>query len=212
MSSEIHLSLIQAPPTVSDQGVTKDIKTEPSEEKTDLVQGWCVVHGMVLYRPRSSWASLQLRGGLVCVQDGKDVVPFHLPPLNLSVPKGFADNYVCLDCVLRNREKPKQCLTCQQVQGKGSRASLAKNVFKSFIPLQNGASQTSLLPSGTAKSKRRTTEIRKLYQPQEDQAYAQRVDGILSQMARGELGMDRALCPLQPLVFHSPAPFDRCGM
>ncbi|XP_039192063.1 uncharacterized protein LOC120304964 isoform X2 [Crotalus tigris] len=135
--------------------MTKNIKTGTSEEKTDMVRGWCVVHGMVLDCPASSWVPLLLHRGLVCVQDGENIVPFHLSPLNIPVPEGLLDNYICMDCVLR------------------------------------------------------TIEIKKLYQPQEDQAYAQRVDGLLSQMARGELGMDRALRPLQSLVVHSPAPYER---
>ncbi|XP_063160091.1 uncharacterized protein LOC134497971 [Candoia aspera] len=189
--------------------LSKDIKTETSEEKTDMVRGWCIVHGMVLYRPASSWVPLVLRGGLVCVQDGENLVPFHLPPLNISVPEGLLDNYVCNDCVLRNQEKPKKCPLCQQIQGKGSRAYLSQNFFKNLSPLVKSASSSSLLATGGSKEKRRTVEIKKLYQPQEDQAYAQRVDGILSQMARGELGMDRALRPLQPLVVHSPSPYER---
>ncbi|XP_077772540.1 uncharacterized protein LOC114607735 isoform X2 [Podarcis muralis] len=145
----------ETPLTVPPLDLAKDVKTEPSAEKADVIHGWCVVHGMVLYHPVSSWAPLLLRGGSVCVQDGEDIVPFHLTPLTSPVPDGFSDNYICESCVLR------------------------------------------------------TFEIKKLYQPQEDQAYAERVDGILSQMASGELGMDRVLRPLHPLVVHSPAPFER---
>ncbi|KAJ7322587.1 hypothetical protein JRQ81_018874 [Phrynocephalus forsythii] len=199
----------EATGTVPPLDLTKDVKTETFEEKTDMIRGWCVVHGMVLYRPASSWAPLLLRGGLVCVQDGNNVVPFHIPPLNISVPEGLSDNYVCEDCVLRNREKPKRCLLCQQMPGKGNQAYLSQNFLKSLTPPQSNPSELSFLATNGSKDKRRTTEIRKLYQPQEDQAYAQRVDGILSQMARGELGMDRALRPLQPLVVHSPAPYER---
>ncbi|XP_061442981.1 uncharacterized protein LOC133365308 isoform X2 [Rhineura floridana] len=199
-----------APPTVlSHLDLAKDVKTELTEEKTDIVYGWCVVHGMALYRPPSSWAPLLLRGGLVCVQDGKNIVPFHLPPLKIPVPDGFFDNYVCEDCVIRNREKPKRCLLCQQIQGKGNQDSLSQNFLKSQIPLQESMSRPSLHAAGVSNDRRRTFEIKKLYQPQEDQAYAQQVDGILSQMARGQLGMDRAFYPLQPLVVHSPAPFER---
>ncbi|XP_072859622.2 uncharacterized protein LOC110069907 isoform X1 [Pogona vitticeps] len=206
---EEHCQIHEAPLTAPPLDLMKDVKTETSEEKTDMIRGWCVVHGMVLYRPSSSWAPLLLRGGLVCVQDGKKVVPFHLPPLNISVPEGLSDNYVCEDCVVRNREKPKRCLLCQQMPTKCNLVCLSQNLLKNLTPPQNNPSQPSLLEPNGAKDKRRTTEIRKLYQPQEDQAYAQRVDGILSQMARGELGMDRALRPLQPLVVHSPAPYER---
>ncbi|KAJ6661937.1 hypothetical protein lerEdw1_012784 [Lerista edwardsae] len=204
----------KAPPTVSNQDLTKAVKTEPSEEKTENVQGWCVVHGMILYRPPSSWAPLLLCGGLVYVQDGENLVPFHLPPLHLPVPNGLSDNYICEDCVVRNREKPKSCLLCHQAEGKVKQTGSSKRGSSrrgSMIPIatQLSTHQASLLQISDAKDRRRTVEIRKLYQPQEDQAYAQRVDGILSQMARGELGMDRALRPLQPLVVHSPAPFGR---
>ncbi|KAH0627250.1 hypothetical protein JD844_002758 [Phrynosoma platyrhinos] len=199
----------KALPAVTPVDLTNEIKTEASEDKTDLVRGWCVVHGMVLYRPASSWSPLLLRGGMVCVQDGENVVPFHLPPLNISVPDGLPDNYVCEDCVLRNQQKPKRCPLCQQISGKGHRVSLPKIALKNLTTALDSTARTSLLETSISRDKRRTTEIRKLYQPQEDQAYAQRVDGLLSQMARGELGMDRALRPLQPLVVHSPAPFER---
>ncbi|XP_042330784.1 developmental pluripotency-associated protein 2-like isoform X2 [Sceloporus undulatus] len=199
----------KAPPAVTHVDLVNEIKTEPSEEKTDLVRGWCVVHGMILYRPASSWSPLLLRGGMVCVQDGENIVPFHLPPLNISVPDGLSDNYVCQDCVLRNQEKPKRCLLCQQIPRKGSRVSLPKIDLTNVTAPLDSRSRPSLLETSISKDRRRTREIRKLYQAQEDQAYAQRVDGLLSQMARGELGMDLALRPLQPLVVHSPAPFER---
>lgn len=67
----------------------------------ETVQGWCVVHGMTLYRPPSSWAPLLLCGGLVYVQDGENLVPFHLSPLRKPVPNGLSDNYICEDCVVR---------------------------------------------------------------------------------------------------------------
>ncbi|XP_062980325.1 developmental pluripotency-associated protein 2 [Elgaria multicarinata webbii] len=199
----------KALPEIPCLDVTRDVKTEPSEKKTGMIRGWCVVHGMVLHRPPSNWVPLLLQRGLVWVQDGKDLVPFHLRPLNIPVPEGLSDNYICRDCVIRNREKPKRCLLCQQGPGKDNGTCLSQNASRSLSPVQNGVSQLSFLATDASKDKRRTTEIRKLYQPQEDQAYAQRVDGVLSQMARGEVGMDQALRPLQPLVFHSPAPFDK---
>ncbi|XP_066487462.1 developmental pluripotency-associated protein 2-like [Tiliqua scincoides] len=198
--------------TVCNPNVSKTVKTEPSEEKPDVVQGWCVVHGMALYRPSFSWAPLLLRGGLIYIQDGENLVPFHLPPLNTPVPNGLSDNYVCEDCVIRNREKPpKSCPLCHHSEGIGNQTGCSKRHSRIPIPLQLNTSQASLLQTSDTKDRRRTVEIRKLYQPQEDQAYAQRVDEILSRMARGELApeMDRALRPLQPLVVHSPNPFSR---
>ncbi|CAI5788271.1 SAP domain-containing protein [Podarcis lilfordi] len=196
----------ETPLTVPPLDLTKAVKTEPSAEKADVIHGWCVVHGMVLYHPVSSWAPLLLRGGSVCVQDGEDIVPFHLTPLMSPVPDGFSDNYICESCVLRNREEPKRCPTCLQIQMKQNRATLSQGQTL----LRGSMSQSSFLAGGdVSKDRRRTFEIKKLYQPQEDQAYAQRVDGILSQMASGELGMDRVLRPLHPLVVHSPAPFER---
>ncbi|XP_053118197.1 uncharacterized protein LOC128330049 [Hemicordylus capensis] len=199
----------QASRIVPPLDMMKDVKTGPSEKKTDDVLGWCVVHGMALYRPKSSWAPLLLRGGVVCVQDGENLIPFLLPPLNIPVPDDLSDNHVCEDCVLRNREKPKRCLLCHQIQGKGNQTTSTQKFLKVETPCELSASQPLFPSTGASNDRRRTIEIKKLYQPQEDQAYAQRVDGILSRMARGELGMDRALRPLQPLVVHSPAPFDR---
>ncbi|KAK9396483.1 hypothetical protein NXF25_019844 [Crotalus adamanteus] len=187
--------------------MTKNIKTGISEEKTDMVRGWCVVHGMVLDCPASGWVPLLLHRGLVCVQDGENIVPFHLSPLNIPVPEGLLDNYVCMDCVLRNQEKPKKYSICQQIQRKNNRVYTPQSALKNSPPLRKTTSSSFLATDG-AKEKR-TIEIKKLYQPQEDQVYAQRVDGLLSQMARGELGMDRALRPLQSLVVHSPAPYER---
>ncbi|XP_015678420.1 uncharacterized protein LOC107293755 [Protobothrops mucrosquamatus] len=183
--------------------MTKNIETDTSEEKTDMIRGWCVVHG-VQYFPESSWVPLLLHRGLVCVQDGENMVPFHLSPSNIPVPEGLLDNYVCVDCVLRNQEKPEKDSICQQIQEKSDTAYTFQTALK-----KRKTTSSSFLATDGAKEKRRTIEIRKLYQPQEDQAYAQRVDGLLSKMAKGELGMDRALRPLQPLVVHSPTPYEK---
>ncbi|XP_058039687.1 uncharacterized protein LOC131198732 [Ahaetulla prasina] len=196
-------TLVQTSPP----NMTKDIKTETSEDKTDMVRGWCVVHGMVLSCPASSWVPLLLHRGLVYIQDGENLVPFHLSPMNISVPEGLLDNYVCMDCVLRNQEKPKKCPMCQQIQRKNNRVYTPQSTLKNLSPLMK-TSPSSLFAIDGFKEKKRTVEIKKLYQPQEDQVYAQRVDGLLSKMARGEIGMDRALCPLQSLVVHSPAPYE----
>ncbi|XP_062813712.1 developmental pluripotency-associated protein 4 [Anolis carolinensis] len=199
----------QAPLPAPPVALNKEIKFEVFEKKTEVVHGWCVVHGMILYRPESSWFPLLLRGGMVYVQDGENHVPFHLPVTNISVPEGLSDNYICRECVLRNQEKLKKHPMNQQIQGKGKRVSLPKTALKNVIPRQDYTAQPSLDATNTSRDKRRTIEIRKLYQPQEDEAYAQRVDGLLSLMARGELGMDLALRPVQPLVVHSPAPFEK---
>nr|XP_060637769.1 developmental pluripotency-associated protein 4 [Anolis sagrei ordinatus]XP_060637770.1 developmental pluripotency-associated protein 4 [Anolis sagrei ordinatus] len=195
---------LQAPLPPPPVALSKEIKSEVSE--TELIRGWCVVHGMVLYRPESSWFPLLLRGGMIYVQDGENYVSFNLPVTNLSVPEGLSDNYICEECVLRNQEKLKKHPMNQQIRGKSNQVSIAKDMN----PRQDSTAQPSLLVTNTSRDKRRTIEIRKLYQPQEDEAYAQRVDGLLSLMARGELGMDLALRPVQPLVVHSPAPFERC--
>ncbi|XP_077160847.1 uncharacterized protein LOC143821101 [Paroedura picta] len=192
----------ETPKTVPHRDLLQKVKSEPVEEKREVVEGWCVVHGMALYRPLSSWAPLLLQRGLVYVQDGENLVPFHLHPLNISVPDGLPDNHICRDCVLRNREHPRKMChrTCTSQDFSGSKITLKNSTFR-----------PSPLPSYASKFRRRTAQSRKSYQPQEDEAYAQRVDGILFQMAHGKLGMDQVLHPLQPLVVHSPAPFNQLG-
>ncbi|XP_060103484.1 developmental pluripotency-associated protein 4-like [Heteronotia binoei] len=190
----------KTPLAVPRSALLQKIKSEPAEDKREVVEGWCVVHGMALYRPSSSWAPLLLQRGSVYVQDGKNLIPFHLQPLNIPVPDGLLDNHICRECVLRNQENPRK--GCHH-------ACCSQDFLSSKITLKYSTSRPSALPSCASKIRGRTTQSRKSYRPQEDEAYAQRVEGILFQMAHGELGMDQVLHPLQPLVVHSPAPFNQ---
>ncbi|XP_060539661.1 uncharacterized protein LOC132710236 isoform X2 [Pantherophis guttatus] len=143
-------TLVQTSPP----NMAKDIKTETFEDKTDMVRGWYVVHGMVLYCPASSWVPLLHHRGLVYVQDGENPVPFHLSPLNISVPEGLLDNYVCMDCVLRNQEKPKKCPMCQQIQRKSNRVYTPQCILKNLSLLMK-TSSSSFLATDCSKGKKR---------------------------------------------------------
>uniref|UniRef100_A0ACB8FTW7 Uncharacterized protein n=1 Tax=Sphaerodactylus townsendi TaxID=933632 RepID=A0ACB8FTW7_9SAUR len=187
---------VEAPQTVLHPSPSQKVVHEPVEEKKDIAEGWCVVHGMALYRPLSSWAPLLLRRGLIHVQDGENLIPFHLHPLNTPVPDGLLDNHICGECVLRNQEILRK-VCCKT----GS--------SQYFLNDMTSLSTSHCTPqlSFTSNNIRRATWSKKMYQAQEDPAYAQMVDGILTKMAHGEIRMDQVLRPLQPLVVHSPAPF-----
>lgn len=150
--------------------------------------GWCLIHGMELRLPPTSWVSLVLRGGRACVPHGEQASPLLLVPASTVVPPHLDDNYICQECAMRNREK--QAWNEQ-------RGNLQVPTVKT--------SPASVLPPNTSfNSTKRARHKSGKYYPQENPDYARRVDEMLSKMAVGELDYSNVLCPCKPVVVHSP--------
>lgn len=68
---------------------------------------WCVVDGVLKQDAAERWVLLQLLGGRTVIVDPKtkERFDFVLEPTVLPTPDTYEDNYICGDCVRRNREK-----------------------------------------------------------------------------------------------------------
>ncbi|XP_078508406.1 uncharacterized protein LOC144768531 isoform X2 [Lissotriton helveticus] len=154
---------------------------QPKSQTETYGHGWCLIHGMELRLPPTSWVSLALRGGRICVPHGKQMSPLLLVPSSTAVPPHLDDNYICQECATRNREK--HALNEQRVK----------------------TSPASMLPPNTSfKSTQRARHKSGKYYPRENPDYARRVDDMLTKMAVGELDDSNVLCPSKPAVVHSP--------
>ncbi|XP_069100089.1 developmental pluripotency-associated protein 2-like isoform X1 [Pleurodeles waltl] len=150
--------------------------------------GWCLIHGMELRLPPTSWVPLVLRGGRACVPHGEQASPLLLVPASTVVPPHLDDNYICQECALRNREKEAW---------NDQRGNLQ-------VPAVKMSPDFSLPQNTSFNSTKRTRHKSGKYHPQENPDYARRVDEMLSKMAVGELDYSNVLCPSKPTVVHSP--------
>ncbi|XP_078508410.1 uncharacterized protein LOC144768531 isoform X6 [Lissotriton helveticus] len=71
---------------------------QPKSQTETYGHGWCLIHGMELRLPPTSWVSLALRGGRICVPHGKQMSPLLLVPSSTAVPPHLDDNYICQEC------------------------------------------------------------------------------------------------------------------
>ncbi|XP_043942249.1 developmental pluripotency-associated protein 2-like [Protopterus annectens] len=158
--------------------------TTPQLSKTQIDgHGWCVVHGMELLRPPSSWALLVLKNGRVCVPDGDKCIPLHLKPSMNSMPPELEDNFICEECVKRNQEKDmrqEQLTLFTESKGDGVPRRSCATPYKG-----------KRHPSGK-------------YCPKENADYARKVEELLNKMAAGEVDFENVIQPRQPAVVHSP--------
>ncbi|XP_069505991.1 uncharacterized protein [Ambystoma mexicanum] len=180
--------LAGASPTQEIRSPTEEPFPVMTKSRTETYgHGWCLVHGMELRLPPTSWAPLVLRGGRACVLDGEKVSPLLLVPASSVVPKHLDDNYICQECAIRNQEKEtwnQQRTATQDYSVKGTPApNTDPRAITSVKRLQHKSGK---------------------YYPQENPDYARRVDEMLSKMAVGEMDSINVLCPSKATVVHSP--------
>ena len=68
---------------------------------------WCVVDGTLKHDAVERWILLQRVGGwpLIIDTQAKERYDFVLEPTILPTPEEYKDNYICGDCVRKNRDK-----------------------------------------------------------------------------------------------------------
>ncbi|XP_078508407.1 uncharacterized protein LOC144768531 isoform X3 [Lissotriton helveticus] len=80
---------------------------QPKSQTETYGHGWCLIHGMELRLPPTSWVSLALRGGRICVPHGKQMSPLLLVPSSTAVPPHLDDNYICQECATRSTQRAR---------------------------------------------------------------------------------------------------------
>lgn len=81
--------------------------SSPKDLDWNWIARWCVVDGVLKQDAAERWVLLRLIGGRTVIVDEKtkERVDFVLKPTVLPTPDTHDDNYICGDCVRRNKEK-----------------------------------------------------------------------------------------------------------
>lgn len=81
--------------------------SSPKDLDWNWIARWCVVDGVLKQDAAERWVLLRLIGGRTVIVDEKtkEWVDFVLEPTVLPTPDTHDDNYICGDCVRRNKEK-----------------------------------------------------------------------------------------------------------
>ncbi|XP_072892793.1 uncharacterized protein [Hemitrygon akajei] len=175
------------------------------EEDSRVVSGWCVVHGMELLS--SGWSSLSLKCGRIVVVDGDSLFDLHLKPAVVETPSHLEDNKICQECLQQNAEED----SARKRRPPRHRSGIPLLIRRQMVTpcnISTSASRDSMkMRSASVSRCTRFGSQRKIVTqdyPQEDKAYAMKVEELLMKIANGDMTVDQAIRSEQPKVMHSP--------
>ncbi|XP_051899847.1 uncharacterized protein LOC127586081 isoform X2 [Pristis pectinata] len=170
------------------------------------VPGWCVIHGMQLFS--SGWSSLALKCGRPVVVNGDSLVDLCLRPALVETPPHLEDNKICWECLQRNSKEA----SLKQHHPPKRRSGIPLLIRRHLATLRKdastpGSSASVKIDSASMSGCTRLGLPREMWgrgHPQEDKAYALKVEELLMKIANGDMTVDQAVRSEQPKVVHSP--------